>query len=559
MKSMSIGKRDHRIREYVTPKRIVWKTADAAFENEELLLQDKDSQVLITPDNPVIIRNDGITPGILLDFGLELHGGIQLAIWNCVKKGELTKRAKVRVRFGESVMEAMSEIGGETNATNDHAIRDQILDISFLGMNEFGNTGFRFVRIDLLEEDCFIQVNTIKAIFYHRYLPLKGSFNSSDPLLNQIWDTGAYTVYLNMQDYIWDGIKRDRMVWIGDMHPEVATIQAAFGPEKIVPQSLDFVRDRTTLPDWMNTFPSYSAWWMIIQHDWYMYTGDKAYLNEQKGYLIALLDQMGSHIKNNGTNTMPNPFLDWPTVHNKNGVHAGVHALFILAIEKATHLIKILGDFSAAERGESYLKKLTKYKPNHGNSKQAGALLALSGQEEALQINENVLSKAGAKGVSTFYGYYILQAKALAKDVSGALDLIREYWGGMLSLGATTFWEDFDIDWLQNAARIDQLTPKGKIDVHGTYGDHCYVGYRHSLCHGWASGPTAWLSQHILGIKINEPGCKVIEITPSLGDLEWVEGSFPTPYGTIKVKHYKQKDGSIETSYEAPTEVEIIN
>ncbi|SFL80144.1 hypothetical protein SAMN04487943_10451 [Gracilibacillus orientalis] len=49
-----------------------------------------------------------------------------------------------------------------------------------------------------------------------------------------------------------------------------------------------------------------------------------------------------------------------------------------------------------------------------------------------------------------------------------------------------------------------------------------------------------------------------MEIKPSLGDLEWVEGSFPTPYGNLKVKHYKQKDGSIETSYEAPDEIEII-
>ncbi|SFL80122.1 hypothetical protein SAMN04487943_10450 [Gracilibacillus orientalis] len=281
------------------------------------------------------------------------------------------------------------------------------------------------------------------------------------------------------------------MVWIGDMHPEVATIQAAFGQTGIVPQSLDFVRDRTPLPDWMNTFPSYSAWWMIIQHDWYMYTSDKTYLTEQKDYLVTLLDLMGSHINDDGTNTMPNPFLDWPTAHNEKGVNAGVHALFVLAIEKATHLIEILGETTAAERGRSYLASLANYQPDHGNSKQAAALLALSGKEQAEQINQDLLSQGGAKGVSTFYGYYILQAKAEAKDFTEALDLIREYWGGMLQLGASTFWEDFNIEWLKNAARIDQLTPEGKVDVHG---DHCYVGYRHSLCHGWASGPTAWLS-----------------------------------------------------------------
>jgi hypothetical protein len=63
----------------------------------------------------------------------------------------------------------------------------------------------------------------------------------------------------------------------------------------------------------------------------------------------------------------------------------------------------------------------------------------------------------------------------------------------MLDLGATTFWEDFDFAWTDNAARIDELVPAGKKDVHGGYGAYCYIGFRHSLCHGWASGPTAWL------------------------------------------------------------------
>lgn len=87
----------------------------------------------------------------------------------------------------------------------------------------------------------------------------------------------------------------------------------------------------------------------------------------------------------------------------------------------------------------------------------------------------------------------------------------------MLDLGATTFWEDFDIKWLDNAARIDELVPEGKVDVHRSYGDFCYKGFRHSFCHGWASGPTAWLSEHVLGISIVEPGCKAGARTASPG------------------------------------------
>jgi hypothetical protein len=159
--------------------------------------------------------------------------------------------------------------------------------------------------------------------------------------------------------------------------------------------------------------------------------------------------------------------------------------------------------------------------------------------------------------MSTFYGYYVLQARALAGDYQGAMDCIRQYWGAMLDLGATTFWEDFDLDWTQNAGRIDELVPAGKKDIHGDFGNYCYKGFRHSLCHGWASGPTAWLSEHVLGVGVVESGCRVVRIEPHLGDLTWVEGTFPTPMGVIKVRHDKQADGTIRSDIQAPAGVRI--
>ena len=158
----------------------------------------------------------------------------------------------------------------------------------------------------------------------------------------------------------------------------------------------------------------------------------------------------------------------------------------------------------------------------------------------------------GAKRMSTFYGYYVLQARAKAGDYQGCLDCIRTYWGGMLDLGATTFWEDFNLDWTANAAGIDELVPPGKKDIHGDFGNYCYKGLRHSLCHGWASGPTPWLTEHVLGIQIVNPGCKAIKIEPHLGDLKWVEGTFPTPFGILKVRHESQPDGTVRLDDRRP-------
>ena len=169
-----------------------------------------------------------------------------------------------------------------------------------------------------------------------------------------------------------------------------------------------------------------------------------------------------------------------------------------------------------------------------------------------------MLAKEGVHKMSTFYGYYMLKARAKAGDYKGAIDNMRQYWGGMLDLGATTFWEDFDIDWMKNGARIDEMVPDGKVDVHASSGGYCYKGFRHSFCHGWASGPTSWLTQYVLGINVLEPGCKVIKIEPHLGDLQWVKGTFPTPLGVLKIEHRKMDDGTVKTSFDAPTGIKIL-
>lgn len=549
--------KEPRSRYYLWPTRIVWTTegGGAEIERPEALLEKRDAQSTLLPNRPCVMRNKGAHAGILLDFGAELCGGIQITVWHCTKP---RRTARLRIRFGESAMEAMSEVGEESTATNHHSMRDQVIEACFLGTTEVGNTGFRFVRIDLLDDDGFVELKSIRAVLHIRDLDYKGSFACSDPLLNEVWRTGAYTVHLNMQDYLWDGIKRDRLVWIGDMHPETSVIQTVFGCDEIVPRSLDLIRDETPAPAWMNTFPSYSMWWILIHRDWYRQNGNRDYLRQQQPYLTDLLERLAAHIREDGTNTLPNPFLDWPTSDNKAGVAAGIHALLTLSMNAGGELCDELGELEAAKRCRAAEAKLRSYVPDPAGSKQAAALLVLAGLLEPGTANDSILSPGGSQGISTFLGYYVLKAKGEAGDIQGGLDLIREYWGGMLKLGATTFWEGFDVCWMDNAGRIDELTPPGKVDIHGQYGEHCYVGYRHSLCHGWAAGPTAWLAEHVLGVRVLEPGCRKILVRPGLADLEWAEGSYPTPFGNVMIRHERRPDGSISSVVDAPEEVTVV-
>ncbi len=544
---------NERVTEYVSATRVLFKAG--LVKNEAQLLKPGTGQADVSNKNICILENKKEDKAsILLDFGKELQGGVQIVtgIWAG------NKPIKIRLRFGESASEAMSDIGGKGGATNDHAIRDLETILPWLGIAEIGNTGFRFVRIDLVEDDVKLVLKEVRAISKYRDLAYKGSFNSSDTLLNKIWKTGAYTVQLNMQDYLWDGIKRDRLVWVGDLNPEIATINTVFGYNEVVPKSLDFAKATTPLPEWMNGISAYSMWWIINQRDWFYHNGNLKYLKEQQAYLTPLLNQLIQKIDSDNKEKLDGQrFLDWPSSEDPKGIHAGLQAMMVLALQAGSDLSTKLGDIVTAKKCMEAVNRLKKYIPPHNNSKQAAALLSLAKLMDAKQANE-VLSDGGAKNFSTFFGYYMLQAKAKASDYQGAINIIREYWGAMLNFGATTFWEDFNMDWTKNAGRIDELVPDGKIDIHGAYGAYCYIGFRHSLCHGWASGPTPWLTEHVLGISVIEPGCKVVRIKPYLGDLKFAEGTFPTPLGLIKVKHQKMADGRVKSTISAPKGVKIL-
>ncbi|BDI34555.1 hypothetical protein CCAX7_66060 [Capsulimonas corticalis] len=533
---------DPRRRRFIAPTRIVW-ISEAGVAGSQNLLSDDLTACTLSPG--------GDAPAaILLDFGRELHGGVRLDVPN----SPAARSVRVRVRFGESVSEAM----GET--TPDHATHDWEIKAAWFGRTDVGDTGFRFVRIDLLDTDAPLILRQVTAIALEYDLEYQGAFECSDERINEIWRVGARTVHLCMQDHLWDGIKRDRLVWIGDMHPETMVVSAIHGAHPIVPASLDKVRDETPLPEWMNGISSYSLWWIIIQRDWYRYHGDLAYLQQQRAYLLDLLALVESKVDAEGREHLDGGrFLEWPTSVDPTATDAGLQAMTALALRAGAELCVIVGESEAAARANAVAARVEACPTIPTVSKQANALLVLAGLADAEATNAAILARDPDRNLSTFYGYYILQARAQAGDVAGGLDLLRSYWGAMLDLGATAFWEDFHIEWAENATRIDELPQPGKHDIHAEYGDFCYKGLRHSLCHGWAAGPTAWLMEHVLGVTPAAPGFAQVSIKPNLGNLQYARGSVPTPHGLIHVSHTLGIDGGVETVLGLPEGVALAS
>lgn len=536
---LRIAAREERVTDYILPVKIC--LAEGELSHAETLLRSKPLQVTTREEDYFSVRGKA---AIVLDFGKEICGGVRILAFRA--------GCSVRLRFGESLSETCSETGPGKTATNDHAARDFTVTLPFMSDQRFGQTGFRFLRIDFFE-GTQLDIVAVVGAFEHLNLSPRGSFRCSDPLLNEIYDVAAYTVSLCMQSMLWDGIKRDRLVWIGDMHPETMAIHALYGHHDLVTRSLAFEKQRSPLPLFMNGKATYSLWWMCIVADEYMQNGDQMFLRENIDYIVELIDLVAAAVDRTGmlifSNERNDYFLDWPTFGYEER-KAGVQALCAYALQK----IKPFLPQSAARTAEQILIGLNKNADGR-RFKQVAALKALAGHLSGQDAAATIL-RGGASGLSTFMSYYIFSALSEAGKTREALSLLREYYGGMLGRGATTFWEDFDIAWLKNSGRIDSLPVEGEKDIHGDFGAYCYKGYRHSLCHGWAGGPVPYLAHYVLGVKPLQPGYVSVEIHPDLGDLEYAEGTIPTPRGDLKVLHRRCR-GEIITEVEAPQGITV--
>ena len=458
--------------EFLYPVRIV---AHQGVSDPENLLKKQSLQIGISETKTVSFEKDGY---VILDFGKELCGSLR--ILTVISDG------KVRIRFGESLTECCSDLGGEKNATNDHALRDFAAELPNLSDMTFGNTGFRFVRVDFLKE---ATVKTMVAV--NRILKKKAlySYEGKDTRIKAIYETAKRTVDLcAANDYVWDGVKRDRLVWIGDLHPEMLALTTLYGRLPEIERSLEFVKEQTPLPNWMNNIPMYSMWWIIILGDYYEKTGAKAFVKKQMPYLEGLVDRMLACVQESGEMDYPGYFVDWPTKDTPDAVH-GSRAINIMAAKKAIYLLKAME--RDTKQAEELLQRLVQMEITSQSKQVLGLKHFAVGLTEA---DQKKLTADGAKRMSTFMSYYILKAVA-SFDKKTAIAMMKEYYGAMLDKGATTFWEDFSLDWAENSCRIDEFPREGQRDIHGDFGAFCYVGFRHSLCHGWSAGVIQFIKE----------------------------------------------------------------
>ncbi len=475
------------------------------------------------PEAKVSLYN---APQILLDFGREVAGRIEL-------QSDSDQPADVTVQYGESEMEAL---------------RDPYLGIDPIHLAPHGTaygpkSAFRYAIIRFTGgTNTHFKAIQLDGIAYP--VTYKGSFSSSDPALNQMWTIGAYTAHLCMQDDIWDAPKRDRGRWMGDLDVSGRTIEDVFGDSFLMDDTLNRLLGTAPVHTDVNGIPGYSAFWVTGETEYYRHHGSLQQLESAHTRLVQLLNYMATELDQRNLFADTNhawPFVDWSPELNGDDAQArmGTQFEFYAAFADGAWLLRQLHDTANAvrfqERADALKSAAQQYlldgSGSFGDRWQTNAYAVLSGVAMPSQypaIWRNALSTVGhikynALIITPYYNYYVISAMAKMGHRHAALNWIRQYWGGMLEEGATSFWEGYDPSWYKG------------IDFHASLQADNMSGYRVSLAHGWSSGVTPWLMEQILGIQATGPGFSTVNIRPDLIDLQWAKGAEPTPRGMLSV------------------------
>lgn len=470
---------------------------------------------------------------LLVDFGKETFGFVKLH--------GVRGKGRVNLYYGESKEEALAtdacELLDRLDLDNPSR-KDETLKLS---------KAFRYVNI---QSDAGVSIDSVSMLYEYAGIKERGSFRSSDALINQIYDVSKYTFELNTREFFIDGIKRDRWVWSGDAYQSYLMNYYLYFDKESVTRTLLALRGKDPVTGHINTILDYTFYWFLGIYDYYLYTGDQNFIRQFYPRMQSLMDYCLA--RRNASGFMEGMkgdwvFIDWAAGLTTNGEVSFEQLLFARSLETMALCAEIVSDSSGVEKYNALSAEVRKklFEVYWNEQKQALVHSRVNGklshhvtryanmfsiffdyftgaQKDA--VKRSVLLNDSIPKITTPYmRFYELEALCAMGEQDYVLKEMKDYWGGMLKLGATSFWEEYN--------------PAKKGDEHlAMYGRK----FGKSLCHAWGASPLYLLGKYYLGVKPLTPGYQTYEVQPVLGGLEWMEGKIPTPHGLIDL--YCNKD-----------------
>jgi len=420
-----------------------------------------------------------------------------------------------------------------------------ILDGSPRSISTLDTRAGRYIWIAVWE-DAPVRIRNLRVLEERYPASQRGTFVSSDPRLDQIWQVGVDTLRPNMTDAYTDTPWRERGQWWGDTYVEFQINRVAFGDTALLRRGLVLMAEAFTDGEPDALAPNgegillldYGMLWVQALQDYWQLTGDGAtvlqlytpmqelleFLREYEHPDTGLLDVPPGHWSRTA-------LVDWPAGHSRYGQSAALNALYYRTLLDAASLAEGVGDSASAaayaQRAARVKERLNEnlyqeQQRRYISSLLDGMLVAPSPHAQAwplacgvvpdereqavVQALLSLISPDPSQPNVEIYGmYWVLRALGETGHVPEALTLIRQYYGRLLDLGATTWWEGFN----------------------------AHTQYTASLSHGWGGAPTWFLTTYVLGAR--QVGPQRWEVRPALLGLESVSGTLPLGEDVLSV------------------------
>lgn len=484
----------------------------------------------------------------IYDFGQNFAGVIKLKINGA--KGQ-----KIIIRHAEILLD------GDLCVKSLRTAKAMAVYICKDGIQEYSPRltymGFRYIGISGIDAEK-VQV---EAIVLHSDFEEIGTFECSEPMLNQLQSNIRWSGKSNFLEIPTDCPQRDeRQGWTGDISVYASTACYNFNLSRFFDKWLNDVRleqgyfggiPQVVPKQGYAAPPVPTACWgdccILVPWAEYLARGNKELLkkqypcmkkylkavkfwaglfsiNKDKKYIWKWLFQFGDWCAPEGN------IMDWmakgkwiATAYYANSCNIVSKIAEILGNEEdALYYHKLYDNISDAYRNV-FTDKNGKLKKEFQTGYVLPLYFNMTSDNEAKRMAENLNRLVVEKDYHLSTGFtgtpYLLFALADNGYADTAYKLLLQdtspSWLYCIKKGATTTWEEWDID--PSKANKDGNIPSYNHYAYGAVGDFLY--------------------RRVLGIEANEGGYKSFTVKPILGGgLTYAKGETKTPYGKIKVK-----------------------
>lgn len=426
---------------------------------------------------------------------------------------------------------------------------------------------FRYVELNIQTYTEPLTIHDFSSKFTGYPFQENATFNSSDPSLQQIWQTGWRTARLCAYDTYMDCPYYEQLQYVGDTRIQALISLYVSGDDRLMKNAINQFAD-SRIPEGLTQsrypnihrqiIPPFSLFWTLMVHDFWMHRQDDAFVKQHLKGMLEVLEWHKSKIdpKTGMLGALPYwNFVDWPDEWpwvgydedsglpkgSRNG-NSTIHTLqFAYALDKVTEIFDAFGmkKEAAAYRKTAEQLKASTYHLCWDKEKQmmadlpdkkefsqhANVLTVLAGalqKESASDLMQRTVADKNIIQCTVYYRFYLNQAMKKAGLGDKYLEMLTP-WHDMLAIGLTTFAEK------PEPSRSD--------------------------CHAWSASPNYDLLATVLGVTPSSPGFKTVSIAPHPGNLEYVEGQIPCPQGLIKVSLKKLTGGELEANIDLPEDL----